>query len=121
MTYPYSLCGSRLYRRRITIPDNTSTGATIKSLLLAAGYAGPVRWFKISGVLISDKVTPRPAITLASVGPGATAFAEADYTTHGEAVPAGVEYISGPSDLAGETAVRSDSASTILATIVWCA
>jgi len=120
MTYPYTLLADPIGRVSVTIPANTSTTATVKSLLVAAGYTGPVRWFKILAVL-ADKTTARPAITLASMRPGATAFAETDYTTNGEPIAAGVEYVSGPSDNCGLSGIRSDSASTITVTIVYCA
>ena len=115
-----SLLGGTIRRVSVTIPANTSTSATIASLIAAQGEPSTVLWFKILGVL-ADKTTARPAITLASMRQGATSFVETDYTTNGEPVAAGVEYLSGPTIACAESGIRSDSASTITVTIVFCA
>ena len=120
MSLSVTLLANPVQRISVTIPINTSITATIKSLLQDQGYTGDILWFKILAVL-ADKTTPRPAFTLASKRPGATAFVETDFTTNGEPVAAGVECISSPTGACADSGIRSDSGSTITVTIVVCA
>ena len=120
MSLVVNLLGSAIQRVSVTIPNNTETTKTVQSLLNEKGITDKVLWFKILGVL-ADKVTARPAITLASKRKNAADFVETDYTTNGEPIAAGVEYVSGPSENCGLSGVRSNSASTITVTIVFCA
>ncbi len=119
--FQYTLCGEPVRRCSVTIPINTSITATIRSLIYdACSYDGAIRWYKILGVL-SDGSTQRPAIRIASKRHGATSMVETDFTTHGEYVAIGAEYMSSPSDAAGDDGIRSADGSTITVTIAYCA
>lgn len=124
---------SSIYRVQITIPANGGAGAQVLALITAAiganlpsvGNASaqhtiPIIGFKISGTLISDVTgaTPRPAFVIANPRiPSGTAVVS-DYTTHGQSVPSGVDYISEPSVGDLLSWVQSASASTISAQVI---
>jgi hypothetical protein len=103
----------------VTIPANTGTGATLRSLIVAAGNVpDPTKeiWSaKILGSLPDG--TARGALQLTSPRPGA-AIAATDYTTHGRAFAAGVP-VDEPSAFDLDSYVRAkDSASTITAIVL---
>lgn len=108
--------GNPPQRIAITIPANTGNGSTIAALLAAAGYAGPTPIaVKIVGKAPNAE-TDRAAFVVASPRPGA-AIATADYTTHGQYVPAGELYYT-ESDTDVQSYVRSASASTVSALVL---
>jgi hypothetical protein len=112
MSTPSTLLGQPPVRRRITIPANTGLGASVRALLEAAGYNGDIAAFQI---LATDSAgTTRSAFVVASPLPGVAAV-EADFTTHGQYVPAGVDHYAPPSEGAANSLVRSASASAITA------
>jgi hypothetical protein len=105
----------------VTIPANTGTGATLRSLIVAAGNVpdpGKDIWSaKILGLLPDG--TQRGALQITSPrAPTGTAIAATDYTTHGRCIPAGVP-VDEPSAFDLDSYVRAkDSASTITAIVL---
>lgn len=100
----------------VTIPANTGTGATLRSLITGnIPDATKEIWsVKILGLLPDG--TQRSALRMTSPRPGA-AIAATDFTTHGRYYPAGVT-VDEPSAFDLDSYVRSDSASTITAILL---
>ena len=107
-----------IWRGQVTIPSNAGTGATLLSLIQAAGYPGPAACaIKVTAKAL-DATTDRAAFLVASPRTPSAAVVAADFTTHGQPVPAGVEYAE-PSDTdAAASKVRSLTAGTITAQAV---
>jgi hypothetical protein len=120
---------SRIGRYAITIPANTGNGATILSLLQAAGFSEVTRLapgnaafphgLKIAARTIDG--AQRGALQVASPRYDQTGTAVAltstDFTTHGQFIPIGEEYYE-PVDGDFYSSVRSNTASAIPAMAV---
>ena len=118
MGNPNSENGVEPLQVKITIPDNTGTGASIRDLLALGGFAAPERCsIEISKMApgVSD-TTERGAFVVASRRRGA-AIASTDFTTHGRPVPAGEAYYAA-SDKSLDGYVRSTTAATVDALVI---
>lgn len=112
-----NLSDTTVYQRKITIPANTGSGATIRSLIEGVSFAGVACIaFRILGTLAEG--TEHAAFHVASTGFGA-AITGTDYTTHGELVAAGAIYNSFPSTKAADMYVRSTDANTVDVIVQW--
>ena len=112
-----TLFGNIPIRRQITIPISTDVGTSLRTLLLTAGvpaFSGSVG-FKI---LAKDPAfVDRAAFILGNPLPGAAA-AGTDYSTHGQLVAAGTDYVNEPSDRDIDSNIRAASGAAFTAVIV---
>lgn len=107
----HAIQAGRIFLQAITIPDNTGNGSTLRALLLAGGYQGesPLA-IKVLGLVPAG--TNRGAIVFATPRQPDAAITGTDYSSHGEAVAAGVDWYE-PIDNAADVYVRSASGSTV--------
>lgn len=109
-----------IWRGRVTIPNNTGTGANLLALLRAAGYPGPDACAVKLAAKLADATTARGAFVAAQPREGA-AIQATDFTTHGEPIAEGVEYAEPCDRDAILTSVRAAASDPVLAqaTVVW--
>ena len=121
MANPNTELGAIPIQRAISIPANNANGglgATIRSLLEAAGYVVPSE-LTIKITANQPGVTAdlaRAAFTVAGPLP-AVAIATADFTSHGQTISEGIEYYE-PSQRSVDLYVRSTTTSAVPALVV---
>lgn len=116
---------SHVWRRQITIPANTEVtraATQLLKLLRVAGYEGPQTGVVVKILAYASDGTSRAAFVAAtplvrSGDVGGGDLGAADFTTHGQYVPAAEDF-SEPLDDLTETYLRSASGSTVAADVV---
>lgn len=112
-------------RFAITIPAAADTNyKTILDLLKAAGYApnakdpGRLVCWILASKVEAGVVADRAAFFAASKRPGTSAFAEADFLTHGQPVNIGQSYHVPSCADAASTALRVQSGAAAVASVI---
>ena len=114
-----TLLGNVPIRRQITIPAASDVGTPLRTLLSTAGIPsiGSSIAFKILGT--NPDASARAAFILG--GPLPTiAAAGTDYSTHGQLVASGADYVNEPSDRDVDSIIRAASGAAFTAVIVVC-
>lgn len=112
----HAIQSGRILDVAITIPANSGNGSTLFDLIKAGGYQGekPLA-IKVLGLVPAG--TNRGAVVFATPRQPTAAIASTDYSTHGQAVAAGLDWYE-PTDGAADVYVRSASGSTVPAVCV---